>query len=365
MKIKDIIAYLETFAPLAYQENYDNAGLIVGDSTNEVNGILICLDSTEEVIEEAIQKKCNLVIAHHPIIFKGLKKINGKNYIERTIIKAIKNDIAIYASHTNLDHAFGGVNFKITEKLELLNPTILSPKAETMLKLVVFVPIDFSDALLDALHQAGAGNIGNYSHVSFKSEGEGAFKPNELANPSIGTANQHEKVLENRLEVIVPIHLKNQVLAAMYRVHPYEEIAFDLIALENLNNRIGAGLIAELANEIDAKEFLGYLKQKLDLNVIRHTELIKSKIKRVALCGGAGSFLLSEAIRQQADVFITADYKYHEFFDADKQIIIADIGHFESEQFTKELLKDIICKKFTNFAVNLSETPTNPIHYYY
>ncbi len=365
MKIRDITTYLESFAPLALQENYDNAGLIVGDANSEVKGILVCLDSTEEVIEEAIAKNCNLVIAHHPIIFKGLKKINGKNYIERTIIKAIKHDIAIYASHTNLDHAFGGVNFKIAEKLGLQEAKILSPKPETLLKLVVFVPVDATERLLQALHDAGAGNIGNYSHVSFKTEGEGAFTPNEWANPSIGSANEHEKVLENRVEVIVPSHLKHQVLAAMYRSHPYEEVAFDLIALVNTNDRIGAGLIAELSEEYQSLDFLSYLKQKLDLNVIRHTNLLERKIKRIAICGGAGSFLLGEAIRQKADIFITADYKYHEFFDADKQLIIADIGHFESEQFTKELLKDIICKKFTNFAVNLSETPTNPIHYFY
>lgn len=365
MTIKDITTYLEGFAPLAYQESYDNAGLIVGDASTEVTGVLVTLDSTEEVIDEAIAKGCNLVVAHHPIIFKGLKKLTGKNYIERTIIKAIKNDVAIYATHTNLDSVVGGVNFKIAEKLKLEKVKILAPKSEVLMKLIVFVPVYNTKEVLNALHAAGAGVIGNYSHASFRSEGTGAFRPNEKANPTIGAANVDEEVHENRVEVIFPAYLKNQVLAAMHRTHIYEEVAHDIIMLENQNTEVGSGIIGELSEPISETDFLAYLKQNMGVSVIRHTRLLNKPIRRVAVCGGSGGFLLGDAIGQAADVFITADYKYHEFFDADKRIIIADIGHYESEQYTKELLKDYICKKFTNFAVHLSETPTNPINYYY
>lgn len=365
MTIKEITNHLEQLAPLPYQESYDNAGLIVGNANTSVSGILICLDSTEAIIDEAIAKGCNLVIAHHPIIFKGLKKLTGKNYIERTIIKAIKNDIAIYATHTNLDNVIGGVNFKIAQMLDLQQVKILSPKNQNLLKLVVFVPIENTKVVLNALHEAGAGVIGNYSHVSFTGEGTGAFRPNELANPTIGTANIDEEVHENRIEVIFPAHLKNQVLAAMYHTHIYEEVAHDITALENQNQEVGSGAIGELSEAMPEKDFLQYLKQKMTISVIRHTNLLGKSIKKIAVCGGAGGFLLNDAIAQNVDIFITADYKYHEFFDADNRIIIADIGHYESEQFTKDLLKDYICKKIINFAVHLSETPTNPINYYF
>jgi dinuclear metal center YbgI/SA1388 family protein len=365
MKIKELTTYLEQFAPLAYQESYDNAGLIVGNPNEYISGVLVTLDSTEAVIDEAIAKGCNVVVAHHPIVFKGLKKLTGKNYVERTIIKAIKNDVAIYATHTNLDSVVGGVNFKIAQKLDLQQVKILSPKNQVLLKLVVFVPISNTKAVLDALHEAGAGVIGNYSNVSFRGEGTGAFRPNELANPSIGAANVDEEVHENRVEVIFPSYLKNQVLAAMHRSHIYEEVAHDIIALENQNPAVGSGAIGELSEAMSEKDFLRYLKEKMNVSVIRHTNLLGKPIKRIALCGGSGGFLLNEAVAQNADVFITADYKYHEFFDADNRIIIADIGHYESEQFTKELLKDYICKKMINFAVHLSETPTNPVSYFY
>ena len=364
MKIKELTNYIEVLAPLAYQESYDNAGLIVGDANTDITGVLICLDSTEAVIDEAIAKGCNLVVAHHPIVFKGLKKLNGKNYVERTIIKAIKNDIAIYATHTNLDSVVGGVNFKISQVLDLQRVRVLSPKINSLMKLIVFVPIDSTEAVLAALHESGAGVIGNYSHVSFRSEGTGGFRPNDTANPTIGAANVDEKVRENRVEVIFPVYLKSQILGAMHRSHPYEEVAYDVILLENQNKEVGSGAIGELAEAMSEADFLQYLKQRMNVSVIRHTQLLGKPIKKVAVCGGAGGFLLNDAIAQNADIFITSDYKYHEFFDADGRTIIADIGHYESEQFTKELLKDYICKKMLNFAVRLSETHTNPVKYF-
>lgn len=365
MKLKHLLFYLESIAPLSLQESYDNAGLLVGNPETEITGVLITLDSTEEVIDEAIEKGCNVIVAHHPIIFKGLKKINGKNYIERTIIKAIKNDIAIYASHTNLDNVMGGVNYKIAEKLGLTNVEMLLPKEATLMKLVVFVPIEHSGKLLDELYTAGAGQIGNYSECSFRVEGKGTFKPNEMANPAIGQRSMLEEVTENRVEVIFPIYKKNAILAAMRRGHIYEEIAYYLTPLANENQEIGSGVVGYLEEPMETDSFMVFLKEKMQVSVIRHTALVKSKIQKIALCGGSGSFLLPQALAHKADIFITADFKYHEFFDADKRLIIADIGHFESEQFTKELLHELICKKFINFASYLAETKTNPIHYYY
>ncbi|WP_259016697.1 Nif3-like dinuclear metal center hexameric protein [Emticicia fluvialis] len=366
MRIKDITNYIERLAPLPYQESYDNAGLIVGSPDENVTGILVTLDSTEDVVEEAIQRGCNLIVAHHPIVFKGIKRLNGKNYIERTVIKAIKNDIAIYATHTNLDNVVDGVSFKIAQKLSLQRVKILAPKTDLLMKLVVFIPVEHTGDLLDALYAAGAGEIGNYSQCSFRVEGKGTFKPGAAADPVIGqSGGPMEEVEENRVEVIFPAYLKNQILAAMRKGHVYEEIAYYLTQLDNRHQEVGSGAVGYLPAPMAPTDFLAYLKQNMQVSVIRHTGLLNKPISKVALCGGAGSFLLGDAIRAGADIFITADYKYHEFFDAENRIIIADIGHYESEQFTKELLKDYICKKFTNFAVHLSETPTNPVQYYY
>lgn len=365
MIIKELTDYLEKIAPLSYQEDYDNCGLIVGDSNTEITNVLVSLDVTLEVIDEAISKNCNLIVAHHPLIFRGLKKLNGKNYIEKSVIKAIKNDIAIYAIHTNLDNVANGVNFKIAEKLGLKNIKILAPKSQTLMKLTVFVPQESTGKLLDALYSAGAGEIGNYANCSFRTEGKGTFKPNHLANPFVGKEGYLEEVEESRIEVIFPSYLKNQVLKGMQSGHPYEEISYYLHLLENQNQEVGSGAIGDLINEMDLLHFLPFLKEKMVLNVIRYTESHRKKIKKIAICGGVGSFLLNEAKGAGADIFITSDYKYHEFFDAENHIIIADIGHFESEQFTKDLIVENISKKFINFATYLSEIDTNPIKYYY
>jgi len=363
-KIKDIINYLEEIAPSAYQESYDNAGLITGNQQADVTGVLITLDSTESVIEEAITKECNLVIAHHPIVFKGLKKITGKNYVERTIIKAIKHDIAIYAIHTNLDNIINGVNQKIADKLGLNKLRILQPKSSTLSKLVTLSPKKYTQKITQALHDAGAGHIGQYDQCSFSTEGIGSFRPSELADPHIGTEDQQESVTEDRIEVILPTHLQHNILAALHEAHPYEEVAYYLSAISNKNQEVGAGIIGELGASMSSPEFLQYLKEKMELKVIRHTNAIHDKIQKIAICGGAGSFLLPHAIRSQADVFITGDFKYHEFFDAEDHLMIADIGHYESEVFTKELIHDILSQKFASFAFNLSEINTNPISYF-
>jgi len=362
-KIKDIVQYLATVAPPAYQEGYDNARLITGNPNNEVSGVLVSLDCVESIVDEAIEKKCNLIVAHHPIVFKGLKSLTGKDYVERTVIKAIKNDIAIFAIHTNLDNVVGGVNQKIGEKIGIKNPKILAPKKEILSKLVAFVPSENRSEVLEAIYKAGAGEIGNYSNCSFTSSGTGTFKPNETAKPHIGKNEELESVTEDRIEIMLPSYLERNVVGALKKAHPYEEVAYYMTKLENENQEVGSGMIGELDTPMEPFDFLKDLKDRMSLNCIRHTALIDRKIKKVAWCGGAGSFLLKMAMAQQADVFITGDFKYHEFFDADNKIIIADIGHYESEVFTKELLYDILSKKFTTFATNLSKTVTNPISY--
>jgi dinuclear metal center YbgI/SA1388 family protein len=362
-KIKEVAAVLEAIAPKAYQESYDNCGLLTGNPDTEVKSILITLDVTEEVIEEAIKKGCGMIIAHHPVIFKGLKKLTGSNYVERTVIKAIRNDIAIYAIHTNLDNIMGGVNSKICEKLALKNTTILAPKIHLFKKLVTFIPVEKTDQVLKAIHQAGAGQIGNYSECSFRVEGTGSFRPNEKAEPAIGSANKLEFVKENRAEVIFPAYLENRILSALIKAHPYEEPAFDINMLENSNKEVGSGMIGELDNDIDETAFLHYLKEKMNLKTIKHTRLTGKKISKVAVCGGSGSFLLKNAVSAGAQIFISSDFKYHEFFDAEGDIIIADIGHYESEVYTKELIYELLIKKFSNIALVLAQINTNPISY--
>ena len=364
MKIADIIRVLEEEAPLAYQESYDNSGLIIGNPETELSNALICLDSTEAIVDEAIQTGCNLIIAHHPIIFNGLKKINGKNYVERTVIKAIQNNIAIYAIHTNLDNIYSGVNQKIAQILGLSNSYILSPKTNTLRKLAVFCPESHSEKVRLALNEAGAGNIGNYDQCSFNTKGIGTFRANNQAKPFVGELNQIHLEQEVKIEVIFPFPLQQRMIKTLHATHPYEEIAYDLYTLENQNQSIGSGMVGELPEEITEMEFLGLLKSKLNANCIKHTALLGKKVKKIALCGGSGSFLLKDAIREKCDFFVTADFKYHDFFDAENRITIADVGHYESEQFTKELLRDFLMKKFRTFAPLLSSINTNPVNYF-
>lgn len=363
-QIRELTTFIETLAPLSYQESYDNSGLLVGDAGADITGVLVTLDATEAVVDEAIAKGCNLIVAHHPIVFKGLKKLNGKTYVERTVIKAIKNDIAIYAAHTNLDNVANGVNFKIAEKLNLKNVQILAPKSQVLSKLVTFVPVANTQQVLDALYAAGAGQIGKYKNCSFRVDGTGTYKPDTDAQPAIGTVGEYHEETENRIEVIFPSHQQGQLLAALQHAHPYEEVAYYITLLDNQNQEVGSGAVGDLPEALDGQTWLAYLKANMNLSLIRYTPLGNRPIKRVAVCGGVGSFLLSDAMHAGADVFVTADYKYHEFFDADGRIIICDIGHYESEVFTKELISQHLAKKFTTFAVILSETDTNPVRYY-
>lgn len=363
MILSEITHYLDTIAPPAYQESYDNAGLIVGNPNMQVSKALICLDSTEDVIDEAIAKGCNLVIAHHPIVFGGLKKFNGKSYVERVVMKAIKHDVAIYAAHTNLDNVTGGVNTKIAEKLGLVNTKILAPKKGILRKLVTYAPIDHAEKVRQAIFDAGAGKIGNYDECSFNAEGTGTFRGGDDSNPFVGNAGEQHHEKEVRIETIFAAVHERAILKALLAAHPYEEVAFDVYPLENKYQQVGSGMIGELENPMDEMDFLAHIKATFKAGCVRYTQLLGKPVKTVALCGGSGSFLLGNAISQKADVFITGDFKYHQFFDAENQIVIADIGHYESEQYTSELFSDLLNKKFPNFATHLSEVSTNPIYY--
>mgnify|MGYP001430472753 CR=1 FL=1 len=366
MKLQHIINLLSELAPPSLQESYDNSGLIVGDANMSVTGILVSLDATEEVVDEAIAKNCNVVVAHHPIVFKGLKKINGKNYVERTVIKAIKNDVAIYAIHTNLDNVLeGGVNQKIGSKLGLKDVQVLSKKSGTVVKLAVYVPSTHIAEVQNALFDAGAGHIGDYDECSFVSNGTGSFKAGERAKPFVGETGERHLEPEAKLEVVVPKHLQNKVVNAMLKVHPYEEVAFDLHPLENKSLHVGAGLIGRLEKELPPDAFLSMLRKQLNTPVVRYTKSNKKSISTVALCGGSGSFLIHAAKGAGADAYVTGDVKYHEFFDGEKDMMICDVGHFESEQFTIELLRDFLSEKIPNFAILFTETDTNPVNYFY
>ena len=364
MQISNIISTLEKIAPLKLQESYDNSGLIVGNPTTECIGVLLALDATEEVIKDAISQKCNLVIAHHPIVFKGLKRFNGANYVERAIMLAIKNDIAIYACHTNLDNVIEGVNGKIADQLGLINRQILQTKSDLLQKLVVYVPETHLKKVEDALFSAGAGNLGNYSECSFVSEGKGSFKPEIGANPKVGEIGVRNSEKEFKLEVVFPAWLKNQVIKAMKSAHLYEEVAYEIVNLTNDYQEVGAGIVGELPESITESDFLDKIKKIFNVTVVRHTPLLGKNVKKVALCGGAGSFLTPNAISSGADFFITSDVKYHEFFDADGRIVIADVGHFESEQYTIELFDYVLRQNFPNFAVLKTRVNTNPVRYF-
>ncbi len=364
MKINEIIKALESFAPLPYQENYDNAGLITGHASWDCTGIVCTLDATEAVILEAKKNGCNLVVAHHPIVFGGLKKITGRNYVEQTVITAIKNDVAIYAIHTNLDNVHNGVSKRMAEKLNLKNCKVLDPKYGLLKKLYTYVPEEASENVRSAIFKAGGGDIGNYGECSFNVEGTGTFKAQTGADPYIGEVGKRTTAKEIKMEIIFPAHIQSQIVKALLGAHPYEEVAYDIITLANEFQQVGSGVIGELESAFDEKAFLQQIKDIFNLQVIRHTPLLNKKVKKVALCGGAGSFLIGKAMAAGADFYITADVKYHEFFDANGKMVIADIGHWESEQFTTDLLIDILQSKFPTFAVLKSKVKTNPLHYF-
>ncbi|RYY66670.1 MAG: Nif3-like dinuclear metal center hexameric protein, partial [Chitinophagaceae bacterium] len=364
MKIHDILQVLERFAAPELQEDYDNAGLITGQRGWACTGVLCTLDATPEVIEEAAARGCNLVVAHHPIVFKGLKRINGKNYIERALIAAIKNDIAIYACHTNLDNVIEGVSRRMADRLGIVGGRVLAPKARPLRRLITFAPEGKAGAVRDAVFAAGAGHIGNYSECSFNTVGEGTFKAEEGADPYVGEVGKRHAERETKIEIVFPFYLEDQVVKALVDHHPYEEVAYDIFTMENAHLGVGAGLIGELPEPLAPEAFLKKLKEAFGLTVLRHTAGAGQPVRRVALCGGSGAFLIRAAMAAGADAYVTADVKYHEFFEAEDRMLLADIGHWESEQFTVDLLRELIAGKFPTFAVLKSSVPTNPLRYF-
>lgn len=364
MIIQDVINQLEELSPLAYAEDFDNVGLLVGNKEATLKGILVTLDTLEEVVDEAIEKDCNLIVSFHPIIFKGLKKLTGKTYVERVVLKAIKNDIAIFSIHTALDNAFNGVNDKICDKLNLKKRQILIPKSGTIKKLTTYVPRGESEHLRSALFKAGAGSIGNYSDCSFNMDGYGTFNANENTNPTKGQKGNIHVEEETMVSVIFPKHMEYQVISTLQRTHSYEEVAYEVVTIENKNQHIGMGMVGEFENAINEESFLKLLNLTFGTRCIRHSALMNKNIKKVAVLGGSGSFAINAAKQSGADAFVTSDLKYHDFFTAEKNILLTDIGHYESEQFTKNILVAHLTKKITNFAIILSNTNTNPVKYF-
>lgn len=362
MKINEVISCFEEIIPVSYQEHYDNCGLQVGNRDSDLTKVLIALDVTEDIIDEALERNCNLIISHHPLIFHGLKKITGSNFIERIIERAIKNDIAIYSAHTSLDNNFEGLNVFIAGKLGLKDIKILSPGENLLKKLVVFCPADHSEKVRNALFSAGAGHIGNYDSCSFNVEGKGSFRGNELSNPFVGKSNELHYEQEVRIEVIYPVIIENKLIQALIKNHPYEEVAYDIYKLDNSYDKIGAGVIGNFEKPLKTKDFFEFVKDVFGTKCIRHNEIRKQEIQKVAFCGGSGVFLLNKAIQKNADVFITADIKYHDFFT--EKILLADIGHFESEHFSVELIASVLMKKFPTFAFLISERKSNPVYYF-
>lgn len=363
MTVNAIAQLLEELAPLAHAEDFDNVGLLVGNPTMTVTGVLVTLDTLEHVVEEAIEKKCNMIVSFHPILFKGLKRLTGSTYVERVVAKAIIHQIAIYSMHTALDNSPLGVNAKICEVLGLANPSILIPKSGTLKKLTTYAPLAAAERVKSALFKAGAGAIGKYSHCSFRVEGVGSFKAEAAAQPHVGKVGEVHLEKEAQINVVYPFEKENKVVAALLEAHPYEEVAYEIVSLDNPNPWLGMGMIGTLEEAMTEEAFLQSVKKRMHTPVIRHSQLLGKKVKRVAVLGGSGAFAMSAAKKANADVFITADLKYHQFFEAEGQLVLADIGHFETEQFTKALLVEYLTKKMPKFAIALSKRITNPIKY--
>ena len=363
MIVKDIIKLLDDKYPFCYAEDYDNVGLIIGDEQNKVKGIIVCLDAIESVIDEAIEKNCNVIVSFHPIIFEGLKKITNTNYVEKAVNKCIKDNISLISIHTAMDNSIVGVNKIICDKLKLNKTRILIPKKGTIKKLTTYVPEKNLEDLKNKLYTSGAGTIGNYDECSFSVKGIGTFKGNSKSNPIIGKKGSQTKIEEVKVTFTFPAHKEQQVLQTLKINHPYDEYAFEIISTENINKDIGLGMIGELDKGMSENEFINYIKIKMNTKIIRHSELTGRSIKTVAVLGGSGSFAINNAISENVDVYITSDLKYHDFFKADKKILLTDIGHYESEQYTKNAIHTYLTEKITNFAIVLAETNSNPVKY--
>ncbi|MCW3161180.1 Nif3-like dinuclear metal center hexameric protein [Chryseobacterium oryctis] len=364
MELRKVIAKIEERIKINQAEDFDNVGLLCGVPTRDVSGILVCHDALENVVDEAVEKNCNLIVCFHPIIFSGLKSLTGKNYVERAILKAIENKIAIYAIHTAWDNDFFGVNQGICNQLGLKNLKILQPKKNNLKQLTVFVPKDYSEKVKNALFEAGAGNIGFYDECSFTINGNGSFRPIEGSNPFSGQQNIRENADEDMISVIFEDFKQGKIISAMKSAHPYEEVAYQIYSLDNENHHSGLGMYGEFEEEMDEKDFLHFVKEKFNLEIIKHSDFTGKKIKRVGVLGGSGATGIKSALAKKCDAYLTGDIKYHDYFLAESKMLICDIGHYESEQFVTQQLFEILSQKFSTFAISKSIEKTNPVNYF-
>ncbi|WP_185851127.1 Nif3-like dinuclear metal center hexameric protein [Blattabacterium cuenoti] len=363
--VKHIAEKLEIFAPIEYAESYDKIGLIVGSYDQEVKKIMITLDLTEEVFSESMDKKCNLIISFHPILFKPIKSLIGNNYSERVLISALKNNISVYVIHTNLDVIWDGTHSYISKLLKLTKEEVLFPKEGSIKKLTTYVPYSYSEKVRNALFNAGAGNISNYSHCSYNVDGYGTFMGNDKTKPFLGKKGYFHMEKEMCINVIFPTHKLHSIKHALFNSHPYEEVSYEIYKIENINPYLGIGRIGLLEEEMNEYDFLHYLKRKMSLSCMRHSIFTGKNIKNVSIIAGSGSFGIEKSIEMKADVFISSDFKYHDFFKSNQQILIVDIGHYESEKSNKYLLKYFLDKKFIHIPIYESEIDTNPVKYFF
>ncbi len=365
MQIKTLLQILDNWAPFSYQEDYDNSGLLIGSKDAEVTGVLVSLDLTPQIVEEAVSLGANTIISHHPILFRGLKRItDADDIVQQCVVDCIKKDINVISLHTNLDNVHNGVNAKIAEILEVKNNRILAPKSHTMSKLSYFVPKKNHEAVKQALYHAGAGTQGNYAECSFSTEGTGTFTPLEGSNPYLGKLGQPTSTPELKVEMVFESQLQSQLVSTLQEVHPYETVAYDVLPLYNTNPQVGSGMIGELETPLPFADFMERIKERFHMPYLRHTAVVQDPIQKIAFCGGAGSFLIPVAKAHGADVYLTGDMKYHDFFTSDNKITLVDMGHYEMEQYTSQLIVDYMSQKNLTFAVHLTQNHTNPIKYF-
>ena len=365
MTIKDVTTFLEQKFPLYLQEDFDNCGVQCGDVRQEISGAMVCFEMSEQVIDEAIDKGCNLVISHHPLMLKrGICKIVPTDRVGAMICKALAHNMVLYSMHTNIDSGEGGGNDAFAEKLRLRNVKVLEPHKGMYRKLVVFVPKENAETLKSALFAVGCGVQGNYDSCGYTLHGQGQFRPLEGANPHIGEENHLEHVDEERVEMIYPTGLQRAVVQAIYDNHPYEEPAFDLLPLENESRTIGLGRIGELPKELPVSDFLGYLKDNLGFIHCRYCGDETKMIRKVAVCGGGGSSFIDLAIASGADAYVSGDFKYHDFFKSYQKTLLVDIGHYEGEFFIKNIIFNLLNEKFSTFATLISKMESLEVKFF-
>ena len=365
MTVGDLCGWLEQRAPLRFQEDYDNSGLLVGQRSWTVTGVLCCLDADEAVVHEAVARGCNVVLSHHPIVFKGLKRLTGATAVERTVALALKHNVALYAGHTNWDSIQGGVSFSLAQRLGLVAPRIMMPRGGELLNLVVYVPAEHASPVAEAAFGAGAGRIGAYDECHFSGSGTGTFRPLDGAQPFVGQIGVREVADEHRLEFVLPKHRKSAVQQAVWAAHPYEEVAHSWISLDNSWSEVGYGAVGNLPEPIRLGDFLAVCAAQLGAESVRYsTSSLDRIVQRIAVCGGSGAEFAGAAAAAGADAYVTGDLKYHGFQDPPGGLVLVDVGHGESERPFIDDWAELIRSEFVTFAVLISETDNRPVRTY-